>query len=135
MLDSGFMSLLVDQDRPSTWLRYQEKNCTACKATCCTMPVEVNAQDFVRLGLATEDEARAPKKLFKKLKKAGVVRTFRASSGLYLLEQKGIRDCYFLGADRLCTVYEKRPDVCRDFPSKVGPRVGFCPYLPKAKSK
>jgi Fe-S-cluster containining protein len=95
------------------------------------MPVEVNAADFLRLGLATEDEIQAPKKLFKRLKQEGIVRSYRASSGLYMLEQKNGRDCYFLGADRLCTVYEKRPSVCRDFPSLVGPRVGFCPYRKK----
>lgn len=99
------------------------------------MPVEVRAEDFVRLGLATEDEAQAPKKLFKRLRREGVVKTYRANSGLYQLEQKNGTDCYFLGPDRLCTVYEKRPGVCRDFPVKVGPRVGWCPYVSKLPSR
>ncbi|MFX8585764.1 YkgJ family cysteine cluster protein, partial [Acinetobacter baumannii] len=56
------------------------------------------------------------------------MRTFRAATGFYLLEQKTNGDCRFLGEDRRCTVYEARPDTCRDFPLRVGPRIGFCPY-------
>jgi uncharacterized protein len=116
-----------DVDRPSEWIRYRQALCNGCWAGCCTMPVEVTAQDLVRLGVATEDEARASlKKLAKRLMKEGVVKSYRAGTGLFMLEQKQNRDCVFLGENRLCTVYEKRPDVCRKFPS-VGPRPGFCP--------
>ncbi len=117
-----------DPDRPSSWVPYKSTNCASCRATCCRLPLEVRAPDLVRLGLATPDEANAPKKLGKRLVREGVVRTFRASTGFFLLEQKPSGECRFLGPDRLCTVYETRPDTCRDFPSLVGPRVGFCPY-------
>lgn len=120
-----------DQDRPSTWVRYREEYCLTCVAACCTMPVEIRVEDLVRLGLASVDEAQAPKKLAKRLQKEKIIRSFRFSTGLYLLEQKNGRDCIFLGRDRLCTVYEKRPDVCRGFPVALGPRVGFCPYRKK----
>jgi uncharacterized protein len=40
--------------------------------------------------------------------------------------QRHGRDCIYLGADRRCTVYEKRPEVCRQFP-RIGPRPGWCP--------
>ncbi len=118
----------VNQDRPSTWLPYRESSCSTCQAVCCKLPLEVKAPDLVRLGLATEDEANAPKRLGKRLVREGVVRSFRAATGLFLLEQTAGGDCLFLGADRRCTVYEKRPQTCRDFPSLVGPRVGWCPY-------
>ena len=119
---------VVNQDRPSTWLPYRASACLSCQAVCCKLPLEVRALDLVRLGLATEDEAAAPGRLGRRLRREGVVRSFRAATGLYLLEQKPNGECRFLGADRRCTVYEIRPDTCRDFPSKVGPRVGFCPY-------
>ena len=121
----------VNQDRPSTWLPYRESACATCQAVCCKLPLEVRAADLVRLGLATEDEAAAPRRLGKRLVREGVVRTFRAATGLFLLEQTASGDCRFLGADRRCTVYERRPDTCRDFPSVVGPRVGWCPYRKK----
>lgn len=124
----------VNQDRPSTWLPYRESNCTGCQAVCCKLPLEVRAPDLVRLGLATADEAASPKKLGKRLVREGVVRSFRAATGFFLLEQTASGDCRFLGADRRCTVYEKRPDTCRDFPALVGPRVGWCPYRPTLKN-
>lgn len=119
---------LVNQDRPSTWVPFRAALCASCAATCCRLPLEVRVFDLVRLGLASEDEAAAPKRLSKRLIREGVVRTFRGATGLFLLEQKANGDCRFLGEDRRCTVYERRPDTCRDFPARVGPRVGFCPY-------
>ena len=96
------------------------------------MPVEVLAEDLFRLGLIGEDEVRgSPKKVFKKLSKQGVLKSFRASTGLFMLVQKSNDDCIFLGADRLCEVYDRRPGVCREFP-KIGPRPGFCPANKKA---
>lgn len=124
----------VNQDRPSTWKPYRAANCDGCQAVCCKLPLEVRAADLVRLGLASPDEAGAPKRLGKRLVREGVVRTFRAATGLFLLEQTAAGDCRFLGGDRRCTVYERRPDTCRDFPSVVGPRVGWCPYRAKVGS-
>jgi Fe-S-cluster containining protein len=120
----------VDQDRPSTWVPYRESACLKCQAVCCKLPLEVRAPDLVRLGLATEDEAVSPRRLGKRLARDGVVRSFRAATGFFLLEQKPNGDCRFLGSDRRCSVYDRRPDTCRDFPSRVGPKVGYCPYRP-----
>ena len=40
-------------------------------------------------------------------------------------------DCLYLDRkSRLCTIYEKRPDTCRNHP-KIGPRPGYCAYKPK----
>ncbi|MGZ3694849.1 MAG: YkgJ family cysteine cluster protein [Bdellovibrionota bacterium] len=122
----------VDQDRPSTWKPYKSQNCASCQATCCTMPVEVNVQDLVKIGVISEDEAQGSlKKVARRLQSEGLVKNYRTATGLFMLEQKNGRDCVFLGKDRLCTVYEKRPGVCRGFPAIQGPRIGFCPYLPK----
>lgn len=92
------------------------------------MPVEIKSSDLVRLGVATEDEiAGSVKKLAKRLKKEGIIESYRAGTEFFMLSQKANRDCRYLNSvTRLCTVYEKRPDTCRQFPS-IGPRPGFCP--------
>lgn len=117
-----------DIDRPSTWKFYRQGMCTGCYGGCCTMPVEVKLSDLIRLGLTDNDEASSSmKKLAKRLVKLGVISSYRQGTDLFMLTQKANRDCYYLDLKtRLCTVYDKRPDVCRKFP-EIGPRPGFCP--------
>jgi Fe-S-cluster containining protein len=126
----------VDPQRPTTWKVYKKGMCDGCFAGCCTLPVEVSAFDLIRLDLVTEDEASASlKKTANRLKRAGIVRSYHPQQGLFILEQRYGRDCLFLGEhDRLCTVYDKRPEVCRSFP-KVGPKPGYCPARPNVVSK
>lgn len=121
----------VDIDRLSTWVKYRKNLCEGCWAGCCTLPVEVSAVDLMRLELITEDEAAASlKKVAKRLIKEGFVQAFNPRTQLFVLEQRSGRDCIFLGKDRRCTVYEKRPEVCRGFPTRLGPRPGWCPAFP-----
>lgn len=117
-----------DIDRPSTWKFYRQGMCTGCYGGCCTMPVEVKLSDLIRLGLTDNDEASSSmKKLAKRLVKLGVISSYRQGTDLFMLTQKANRDCYYLDLKtRLCTVYDKRPDVCRKFP-EIGPRPGYCP--------
>ena len=42
---------IVNVDRPDTWTRYRAGLCASCAANCCTMPLEVQLPDLVRLGL------------------------------------------------------------------------------------
>jgi Fe-S-cluster containining protein len=105
--------------------------CDGCWAGCCTLPVEVSVVDLIRLGLTTENEAAdSLKKLARRLEREGIIQAYVARTQIFVLEQRGGRDCIFLSRDRLCTVYEKRPEVCRKFPS-IGPRPGFCPVSPR----
>jgi Fe-S-cluster containining protein len=124
--------MLVDKDRPSTWKKYFSGMCRGCLAGCCTMPVEVTGEDLVNLGLTTADElASSPKKVAKQLAQQKLVKNYRDSSGRFMLTQKSNDDCVFLDEKtRLCTVYDRRPQVCREFP-KIGPRPGYCPNKPK----
>lgn len=117
-----------DIDRPSTWKPYKTDMCKGCWGGCCTMPVEIKLADLIRLELCTEDEAAGSiKKLSKRLIKEGYIVSYRQGTEFFMLSQKANRDCYFLDSKtRLCTVYEKRPETCRQFPS-IGPRPGFCP--------
>jgi Fe-S-cluster containining protein len=125
------MNPKVDAQRPSTWPQYRTGMCDGCWAGCCTLPVEVSASDLIRLQLIDEEEAAVSlKAVAKKLMKLKIIQAFNAKSQIFVLEQRHGEDCVFLGKDRLCTVYEKRPEVCRKFP-KIGPRPGFCPSRKK----
>jgi Fe-S-cluster containining protein len=97
------------------------------------MLLEVTIEDLVRLGVCSEDEAQGShKKLFKRLRKEKVAMSFRIGTGLFMLQSKSNGDCQFLDSHtRLCTVYEKRPGVCRKFPM-IGPRPTFCPARRKS---
>jgi Fe-S-cluster containining protein len=121
----------VQIQKPETWLKFHKGMCDDCWSGCCTLPVEVSVPDLIRLELITEDEAAASlKKVAKKLSKQKVIQAFQAKSQLFVLAQKGGRDCLYLDHNRRCTVYEKRPAVCRAFP-KIGPKPGFCPKQEK----
>ncbi len=121
-----------DIDCPSTWKSYRTEMCDSCWGGCCTMPVEVRLSDLIRLGVATADEAEGSvKKLAKRLTKEGIIVSYRQGTEFFMLSQKANRDCIFMNSDtRLCTVYEKRPDTCRQFPA-IGPRPGYCPGYSK----
>jgi Fe-S-cluster containining protein len=118
-----------DKDRILTWKKYNADFCTSCLGHCCSMPVEVKAKDLIRLEITNEDEIQnSIKKTAKRLKKEGYISSYREGTEFFMLTQKANSDCFFLDSrSRLCTVYDKRPDTCRDFPSRVGPKIGFCP--------
>jgi Fe-S-cluster containining protein len=123
----------ADAQRPSTWHKYKKGLCEGCWAGCCTLPVEASAADLIRLELITEEEAAISlRDVGKKLLKQKVIQAFNPKVQIFVLAQVAGRDCIFLGKDRLCTVYDKRPEVCRRFPS-IGPRPGFCPAKPKKR--
>ncbi|MEK7692313.1 MAG: YkgJ family cysteine cluster protein [Bdellovibrionota bacterium] len=105
--------------------------CAGCWSGCCTLPVEVSASDLIRLGLATEEEcAISLKAVAKTLFEEKTIQAFQQKSGIFVLAQRAGRDCIYLSRDRLCRVYERRPEVCRQFP-KIGPRPGYCPWFQK----
>ena len=119
----------VDKDRPSTWRKYDKDFCVSCKANCCCMPVEVKVEDLIRLKVITQDEIdHSIKKAAKKLKKDGIITSYREGTEFFMLAQKANSECLFLDSKtRYCTVYETRPETCRSFPAKMGTRVGYCP--------
>jgi uncharacterized protein len=123
----------VNKDKPDTWIKYKKSNCIQCIGTCCTMPVEVKIEDLIQLGIVNQDAVTTSRnKLVTKLKKDGIVQSYRESTQLFMITQKPNGDCYFLNSQtRLCTVYDKRPGVCRRFPESMGNRLGFCPTILK----
>lgn len=124
--------MITVKDQPWKWTKYRDGLCNGCNGDCCTMPVEIKAADLVRLELATEDEISiSAKKVAKRLMKEGIISSYREGTGNFMLTQKANDDCYYLDSKtRLCTVYEKRPETCREFPN-IGPRPGFCPTTRK----
>jgi len=125
--------LLVDKDKPETWVKHKDSLCSKCYGTCCTMPVEVKIEDLLRLEKISEDDVHiSRRKLVARLKKEGLIQSYRDSTQLFTLTQRPNGDCLFLDEKtRLCHVYNKRPNVCRQFPKQLSLRVGFCPMIEK----
>lgn len=129
-------TVTVDVENPRTWVKFRKGLCSDCLAACCSLPVEAKLSDLVRMGLVDtfEAEVEAPKQIAKRLIKAGTIRHFNFKAQKFTLAQRANNDCLYLDqSTRRCTIYDKRPDVCRKHP-QVGPRAGYCAYQPKARS-
>lgn len=85
--------------------------------------------DLVRMGVIDEfDLEEEPKKIAKRLKKEHIIEHFYAKAGLFTLTRMANGDCLYLNQKtRRCTIYQQRPDTCRNHP-QIGPRPGFCAY-------
>ena len=117
----------VDKENPDSWLKYTKNSCSSCKATCCSMPIEVRFEDLVRLNLISEDDLGTPlKKLVARLKKEKIITAYRDESGLFAMKQTAEGKCRYLVGNS-CSVYKNRPLVCRAFPTQMGWRHGYCP--------
>jgi len=125
---------IVDVDRPDSWTRYRAGLCATCAANCCTMPLEVRLSDLVRLGWvdAFEAEHEDIRRIAKRLQKARLIDHFSHKHELFTLARRASGDCQLLdAATRRCTVYEQRPDTCRQHPQTKSPRPGWCAYGPQ----
>lgn len=122
----------AEPDRLETWVKYRQSLCRDCHSTCCTLPVEVRLPDLIRMDLADAFEQDEPaKQIARRLMKAGVVEHFNHKHELFTLARRSNGDCLYLDArTRLCTLYEQRPDTCRNHP-QIGPRPGYCAWRPK----
>lgn len=122
----------AELDRLETWQKYSAHMCGGCVSSCCTLPVEVKVKDLIRIGLVDEFELGDPaKNIAKRLQKEGIVERFNSKSEIFTLQRMSNNDCLFLDRKtRFCTIYDKRPDTCRNHP-KIGPRPGYCAYKPK----
>lgn len=123
---------LVDIDDTSTWPRYKSGMCNDCVANCCRMPVEATMDDLIRMEVVTPFEAgEKMRRVVRKLKKEGIIEGYNPSRVMFTLARRPNSDCIFLDPQsRRCTIYEKRPDICRNHP-QIGPRPNHCPYQQK----
>lgn len=117
---------------PANWTKFQEGLCASCIGSCCRIPVEVRFEDLIRLGIVSEDakENDGERAVAKQLKKDGVIKSYREASGLFMLQDKSDGSCRYL-ENNACTCYERRPDVCRNFPERIGNKLGYCPFIKK----
>lgn len=115
----------------SRWSLYKKGMCESCEGLCCYMPVEVELSDLIRLGILVDFHLELPlnQQTKEALKNPAVLR-YTPSTKKYTLAQKPDNSCYFLDKNKKCTVYENRPDTCRNHP-KIGPRPNYCAYLKK----
>lgn len=123
----------AELDRLDTWSRYTRDMCSSCMSSCCTLPVEVRLDDLIRLGVVDEFERGEPlKNIARRLQKDGIIERFNQKTARFTLSRMSNNDCLYLDRkSRLCTVYEQRPDTCRNHP-RVGPRPGYCAWRPKS---
>jgi Fe-S-cluster containining protein len=122
----------TDVTRPETWVKYRKNLCDDCRAKCCTLPVEAKLDDLIRMEVIDAFESQEPaKKLAKKLQQAGIIDHFNFKNEIFTLARRANDDCLYLDpTTRRCTIYAKRPRICRTHPA-IGPRPGFCPYEQK----
>lgn len=122
----------ADPERLETWARYSSGLCGDCQATCCTMPAEVRIDDLIRLEVVDAFEREEPlRNIARRLSKEGIIEHFNQKHGIFTLTRLANGDCLYLDRkSRLCTVYAKRPDTCRNHP-RIGPRPGYCAYQTK----
>ena len=122
---------IVDVDRLETWSKYRSGLCVSCAANCCTMPLEVQLSDLVRLELVDPFEAEnvEPRLIARRLLKMRLIDHYNPKHNIFTMARRASGDCNFLDArTRLCTVYGKRPETCRLHPQKKSPKPGFCAY-------
>ncbi len=122
----------TDIDDTGTWVKYKKAFCEFCHGSCCTMPVEVTAEDLVRMRLIDEFDLQDKlKHIARKLIKKRLIEHFHSKSAIFTIARMANGDCIFLdNHSRRCTIYELRPDTCRNHP-RVGPRPGYCAFRKK----
>lgn len=122
----------ADLARLDTWIKYRNGLCDNCRGSCCTMPAEVRVSDLVRMGVVDAFETEEPaKQIAKRLLKAGIIEHFNFKNELFTLARRASNDCIYLdGSTRRCTIYDIRPDTCRNHP-RIGPRSGYCAFMPR----
>jgi len=100
------------------------------------MPTEVRVSDLIRMGVLDAFAIDEPAKLIaKRLKKSGIIAHFNFKAERFTLTRLANDDCLYLdGLTRRCTIYDKRPDTCRNHPH-IGPRPGYCAYVPGRRER
>ena len=91
------------------------------------MPVQVTSEELFHMGFIESHQVNGPlKRIAQRLIRSGIIRSFNSRTRLFRLKQLENGDCVFLDSNRLCTIYENRPSICRGFPFN-SVRPGFCP--------
>ena len=105
---------IVDVDRLETWSKYKPGMCDTCGANCCTMPLEVQLSDLVRLGLVDPFEVDHVdhKLIAKRLLKAKLIDHYNPKHNIFTMARRASGDCNFLDAAARSTKSARKPAVC-----------------------
>jgi Fe-S-cluster containining protein len=95
------LDILVTEETDRVWKQIDCLNCGNC---CKTLQVIVDKQDIERLSKRLNISPKEFNRLY--------VKVDQTDKQTYL----GSSPCQFLGSDNKCSVYEDRPQSCRDFP-------------------
>ena len=125
----------ADIDNSATWAKYSKRLCDHCSASCCKLPVEVQASDLIRMELMDEFELEEDlKHIARRLMKQHLVEHFHSKTKTFTLVRMASGDCLFLDSQsRRCAIYFQRPNTCRNHP-QVGPREGYCAFKRKVSA-
>lgn len=99
-LDDATLDAMVRETAQDVWAQI---DCTACGNCCRTLQIVVDARDIRRLAARLDIPAPSFRRRYVRVDGDGILH-FAAAP------------CAFLGEDNRCTVYEDRPQACRDFP-------------------
>jgi Fe-S-cluster containining protein len=99
-LSNNALDTLVLETTDTIW---RQIDCTTCANCCRTLQIVVDEKDIRRLARRF---AMTPRDFT-----AQYVQTDADKTRFF-----AVSPCPFLGADNRCTVYEDRPQACRDFP-------------------
>ena len=125
-------STKVRVSQPKTWVKYRPSLCQGCRAGCCTMPVQVTSEELYHMGFVEYDQVNGPlKRIAQRLIRQGIVASYNDRNRNFILKQYENNDCVFLDEDRMCKIYDRRPNICRVFPGNSR-RPGFCPSQRKS---
>lgn len=99
-ISNAALDTIVHEITDDVWSKI---DCTECAHCCKTLQIEVSTKDIARLAAHLEISIKEFTKRYTRIGEdnAKVLKTI---------------PCAFLGKDNLCTVYEARPDSCRDYP-------------------
>lgn len=113
------------------WSLYKKGMCETCEGLCCYMPVEIMVKDLIRMNILDEFHLELSEKeqIKEALKHPNILR-YTPSTQKFTLAQKPDSSCIYLDKQKKCTIYDVRPDTCRNHP-KIGPRPNYCAYLKK----
>src|SRR5579862_5599800 len=99
-LSNAELDAIVRETTDEVW---KQIDCTTCAHCCRTLQIVVDSKDIRRLSARL---GMTPLQFSRRYVQVAEDRTKHFAS----------TPCPFLGADNRCTVYEDRPQACRDFP-------------------
>lgn len=114
------------------WLPYKKELCESCVGTCCYMPVEIITEDLLRMQIFNTFHLELSiNEQIKEALKNSAIKRYTPSSQKFTLVQKPDGSCFYLDKKGRCSIYDLRPNTCRNHP-RIGPKPNFCAYIKKS---